>query len=297
MHILITGINGLLGQNLVREFSGDNQISGIDLAPWIGAKHLSVAVTSLDLTQQTILRPFILELGPDLVIHTAAFTNVDKAELHPELAYAVNTTVTGDLAYICNELDIPLIHISTDYVFKGDSGPYREDDQRDPQGVYSKSKHAGEQAVLDRANKAAVIRSNVMYGYGQELKSSFVDWLIRELSQGRSVNIVDDQFNNPTYAGRLVQVIRSIIENKAWDIWHFGSKEVVSRYSFALKIADTFRLPTNLIHAISTSDLKQLAPRPMRSGLICNKLQQELGVKILSIGEELALLKDEMNAA
>lgn len=297
MHILITGINGLLGQNLVSEFARDQKISGIDLLPWIHPEEPAIKVKCLDLTNLVELRDHILRIRPDLIIHTAAYTNVDKAEQEHELVMAINAKVPAALAHLCNELDIPMIHISTDYVFNGSSGPYAEDAECDPQGVYSQSKYAGEQAVLEVGNKAAVIRPNVMYGFGQNLKSSFVDWLIRELKEGRAVNIVDDQFGNPSYAKRLAQVIRTIIENNAWEIWHFGSREVISRHSFALKVADSFGLPTNLINAISTGALNQSAPRPMRSGLICNKIQDKLGVRILSIGEELALLKEEMNAA
>jgi len=297
MHLLVTGINGMLGQNIVTEFSGDHQISGIDLGPWIRPDIPSVKVNQLDLTNLVKLRKYILQLGPDVVIHTAAYTSVDKAEQEADLAFAINSSVPAELAGICNELGIPLVHISTDYVFNGTSGPYGESDQCDPRGVYAESKYAGEQAVLTTGNTVAVIRPNVMYGFGHDLRSSFVAWLIKELKAGRLVNIVDDQYNNPTYARRLAVVIRTILEKTAWGIWHFGSKEVVSRYSFALQVADSFGLPTNLINAISTGALHQLAPRPMRSGLICEKLRNDLQIPIMSIGAEIALLKEEMNAA
>ncbi len=292
--LLITGINGLLGQNLVKEFSDDHELFGVDLNQSIYTPQQEINVAQLDLNDTAELTRHIDQIAPDALVHTAAYTNVDRAEDEHELAFAVNGKVPKVLAKICKNLDIPMIHISTDYVFNGNAGPYPESASCDPRGKYAESKYAGEQAVLDTWKKMAVIRPNVMYGQGIELKSSFVDWLINKLRQNNSVRIVDDQYNNPTYARRLAKVIRAIFEQEAWDIWHFGSKDIVSRYTFALKIADSFGLPSHLINAISTTELNQRAPRPMRSGLICEKVEQELGISILSINEELALLKEEM---
>lgn len=293
---MITGVNGMLGQNIVQEFGPDHVIHGLDLTPSI-YRDKNIYVDQLDLTNSTALEAFVLKTRPDSIIHTAAYTNVDRAEAEHELAFAVNAAVPEDLARISAKLDIPLIHISTDYVFSGESGPYREDDPRDARGKYSESKLAGEKAVLASGGKHAVIRPNVLYGHGKNLTSSFVAWLVNELRQDKPVRIVNDQYNNPSYARRLAALIRKVIEKEAWDIWHFGSKEVVSRYTFALKIADTFGLSSALINAISTVELNQKAPRPMRSGLICEKLKQKLGFPILSINEELALLKEEMDVS
>jgi len=294
--VLITGVNGMLGQNIVNEFAYDHVIHGLDITPSIyNAENIHVA--QLDLTNRTQLEAYISKTRPDSIIHTAAYTNVDRAEEQAEVAFAVNGDVPHNIAQISEKLDIPMVHISTDYVFSGESGPYREDDSTDPKGKYSESKLAGEVAVLESGAINAVIRPNILYGHGRNLTSSFVDWLINELRQEKPVRIVDDQFNNPTYAARLASLIRTVIEKEAWSIWHFGSKEVVSRYTFALKIADTFGLSSALINAISTVALNQKAPRPMRSGLICEKLNKELGFPILPISEELALLKEEMDAS
>lgn len=293
--VLITGINGLLGQNLVQEFKADHEIYGLDLNPGIFKKSDNIHVKQLDLNKTAALAEYVKTKKPNYVIHTAAYTNVDRAEDQTDLAFAVNAKVPGELAKICSRCDVPLVHISTDYVFNGEAGPYAEGDPCDPKGKYAESKYTGETAVLNSDAKTIVIRPNVMYGHGQQLTSSFVEWLLNELRNERSVRIVDDQFNNPTYARRLATVIRTSLEQNAWGIWHFGSKEVVSRYTFALKIADTFGLSSSLINAISTVELNQQAPRPMRSGLICEKLYKELKIPILSIDDELALLKEEMN--
>jgi len=297
MRLMITGINGLLSQNIVQEFQEDWEIFGMDLSASVYPRETQIQVAVLDLNDTRQVSQHMREISPDVLIHTAAYTNVDRSEDEPELAFAVNGKVPETLAQLCSDMDIPMVHISTDYVFDGDAGPYREADSCNPRGIYAESKYAGERAVLNSSGKVAVIRPNVMYGHGTQLKSSFVDWLVKELKAGRPVNIVDDQFNNPSYARRLASVIRTIIEKEACGLWHFGSKEVVSRYTFARKIADTFGLPSELINAISTVALKQKAPRPLRSGLICEKLKHELDIPILSIGEELELLKEEMNVS
>ncbi|MCF7807902.1 MAG: dTDP-4-dehydrorhamnose reductase [Candidatus Marinimicrobia bacterium] len=294
--LLITGANGMLGQNLVKEFSTDHEITGIDIGPSVFHDE-AVNLIQLNLLETEALRETIITHEPEAIIHGAAYTNVDGAEKDADAAFRVNAYVPGDLARIANELDIPLIHISTDYVFSGDNGPYRESDACDPQGIYARSKYEGEETVRNIAKRSAIIRPNVLYGHGYDLKSSFVDWLIFELKEGNAVNIVTDQFSNPTYARRLAVMIRIIIANEAWDTWHFGAKEVVSRFDFAQQVADVFGLRTELIHAISTSDLNQAAPRPMKCGLICDKIEEKLGVKILSIQEELELLKEELHAS
>jgi len=287
----------LLGQNIVQEFEPDHEIFGLDLKPSIFGKSSPIQVKQMDLNDVEALRAYINMKRPASIIHTAAYTNVDRAEDNQDIAFAVNAQVPKALARICMESDIPLVHISTDYVFNGEAGPYSENDSCDARGKYAESKLAGETAVLESGAKSVVIRPNVMYGNGKQLTSSFVEWLLNELRNERSVRIVDDQYNNPTYARRLASVIRIALDQKAWGVWHFGSKEVVSRYTFALKIADTFGLSSALIDAISTVDLNQRAPRPMRSGLICEKLKKELNIPILSIDEELALLKEEMDVS
>ncbi len=295
--LMITGINGMLSQNLVKEFNHDHEIFGLDLNPGIYPDEAGIHVSIMDLNNAEAVKEILKSIAPDALIHTAAYTNVDRAEDERDIAFAVNANVPKMLSELCAELGIPMVHISTDYVFSGESGPYAETDLCDARGSYAESKLAGEQAVLASKANATVIRPNVMYGHGEQLKSSFVDWLVGELKQAKPVRIVDDQYNNPTYARRLAEVIRIVLDKKAWGLWHFGSKEIVSRYTFALKIADTFGLSSSLINAISTVELNQKAPRPMRSGLICEKMKNELDYNILSIGEELALLKEEMDVA
>lgn len=294
--IIILGAHGLLGQNLVRQFAETHDVHGIGIEP---AGHFAIDTlmkySRCDITNTDHLRDIGIDSNCVAVVNAAAYTNVDGAESDSARAYLLNRdAVQNILAVIPDE--VPLVHISTDYIFDGRAGPYRETDPVAPHGVYAQSKWAGEKLLLDSGHPAIIVRPNVLYGNGEKLTSSFVAWLVGELRQGHPVNIVDDQFNNPTYAKRLAEVVDFLIGEHALGAWHFGSREVVSRYTFALKIADVFELDAGLIHPISTAELGQQAPRPMKSGLICDKLAEKMKYPILPLHTELELLREEMYA-
>ncbi len=294
--ILIFGAHGLLGQNLVKTFAPDYSIMGVGIEPPGRFKVDGLMDYRLgDITNREQTQKLISEGQFAAVINAAAYTNVDQAEIDSGLATLLNDIAVG---YMLEQFpgNTVFIHISTDYIFDGTAGPYREADPPQPRGIYAETKFAGEKRVLESGCKFISIRPNVLYGYGERLSSSFVNWLIGELKAGRPVRIVNDQYNNPTYAKRLAEAIRLLLETNSWGTWNFGSREIVSRLGFALKIADSFGLDADLIRGIPTAELRQQAPRPMKSGLICEKLENTLKFPILPIHEELTLLKEEMYA-
>jgi len=298
MRVVITGANGLLGQNLTAAgLSAGHEVVGMDLQPVPFRRDDGLRYLSRDLTTANAFQDLLHEAEPEWVIHTAAFTNVDGAEKQESLCRRINHGIVEELVDACKATGTRLLHVSTDYVFDGTAGPYRETDPIRPLGVYASSKAAGEEAVTAADLDWVVVRPNVLYGHGIELKSSFVHWLIGELRQGNSVRIVNDQFNNPTYARRMADFCFRLIQEKALGIWHFGCREVISRYDFALQIAAVFELPSGLIQAVDTASLGQAAPRPMKSGLICEKAANKLKFPILAAREELSYLKEEMNGA
>ncbi|MCF7801244.1 MAG: SDR family oxidoreductase [Candidatus Marinimicrobia bacterium] len=294
--IIILGAHGLLGQNLVKQFAKTLDVHGIGIEP---AEQFAIDTlmqySRCDITDASQLSDIGMDSDCVAAINAAAYTNVDGAESDSERAYLLNRDAVQNILEVIPD-DVPLVHISTDYIFDGSAGPYRETDPVAPQGVYAQSKWDGEKLLLDSGQPAIIVRPNVLYGNGEKLTSSFVAWLVGELRQGHSVNIVDDQFNNPTYAKRLAEVVDLLIGEHALGAWHFGSREVVSRYTFALKIADVFELDAGLINPISTAELGQKALRPMKSGLICDKLVEKLKYPILPLRTELELLREEMYA-
>ncbi len=291
--VLITGAAGLLGQNLFRILQEDYELYGTwNHTPppdqWPAGR-----LFQCDLTDREQVQRVVEQIHPEIVLNTAAYTAVDRAEVEPEQAWAVNAEAVRNLLELCEPYHSHLFYFSTDYVFDGQNGPYAENDPQNPQGQYAKSKAQGEEYCRLSAMPTTVVRINVLYGAGRELKSSFVSWLLKQLKAERPVTIVNDQYNNPTHAGRLSELIKLMMEHRVTGTWHFGAREVISRYTFALKIADCFGLPTHLIKPISTNELKQAAPRPLRSGLICEKVARELDFPILPVHEELQLLKKD----
>ncbi len=291
--LLITGVNGMLGQQCIHEFQADYKIVGVDL-------HDHAFVSSrldyhqLDITKRKSVKETISGIRPDFIVNCAAYTNVDGAETERELCWKVNAEAVAHLSYVSGKIDAPIIHISTDYVFDGTSGPYRETDLPSPRGFYGKSKLAGENALRQSDVKHAILRTQVLYGAGVNIGLNFVTWLIRELKNKRSVTIVNDQIGNPTLAADLTAAIRLVIEQKKWDLFHISGAERLDRYQFAVRIADFFNLDKSLIQPITTAELKQAAPRPLASGFILDKAINELNYKPRMITENLQLLKKQL---
>ena len=292
--ILITGAAGLLGQNLQRVL----EPAGYELyglwhrtpppTPWNRER-----LFQCDLTNSEQLQQVLTSLRPEVILNTAAYTGVDQAEREPEKARAVNAEAVKVMLETCRPWGTHLFYFSTDYLFDGTAGPYDEEDPPNPRGKYAQSKALGEEYCRRSPLPTTIVRVNVLYGKGKALKSSFLSWLVGELRAGRPVTIVNDQYNNPTHAGRLSELVKLMLEKGVTGVWHFGAAEVVSRYTFALKIADCFGLPIHLIKPITTPELNQAAPRPLRSGLLCEKVARELDFPILPIHEELCSLKKD----
>ncbi len=291
--VLITGAAGLLGQNLFRILHEEYELYGTWNHTPPPDQWPTGRLFQCDLTNRELLHQILEQIHPHVILNTAAYTAVDRAEVEPETAHVANAEAVKNMLELCEPYRSHLFYFSTDYVFDGQNGPYAENDPQNPQGQYAKSKAQGEEYCRLSALPTTIVRINVLYGTGRKLKSSFVSWLLKQLKAERPVTIVNDQYNNPTHAGRLSELIKLMMERNVTGTWHFGAREVISRYTFALKIADCFGLPSHLIRPISTTDLKQTAPRPLRSGLVCEKVARELDFPILPVHEELQLLKKD----
>jgi len=250
---------------------------------------------SLNLTSNTEIKNLLEGFLPDVIINTAAYTAVDKAETEKELCYKVNVVAVKELSNFAKEKNIHLINISTDYVFDGKNGPYSEDDKVNPVGFYGLSKLNGEKEIEKSGCKYTIIRTNVLYGPAKYGRMDFVKWVVSSLKEKKEIKIVTDQINNPTYIDDLVHIINSVIEKKKTGIFNSGGTEFLSRYDFTLRIADFFRLDKNLIKPVLTSELNQPAKRPLRSGLIIDKAKKVLEYTPTEIEETFRLIKEELN--
>lgn len=294
--ILIVGSNGMLGQRLTEYYIGSGKKYEVFAASAEEDSFIpGVDYRKIDIANKGDVKKLIYDFYPDVIINAAAYTNVDGCESNKELAWNINVVGVGNLAHYSWACDAHLIHISSDYVFDGEDGPYHETDKVNPISYYGRTKLASENTVKSSGVRNTIIRTNVLYGPAKYGRPDFVKWVVGSLREGKNIRIVTDQINNPTYIDDLVDGINRIVEFKKEGLFHIGGKEFLSRYDFTLRIADYFQLNKKNIEAIITADLGQPAPRPLKSGLITLKAETELGYSPRDIEETFALMKKELN--
>jgi dTDP-4-dehydrorhamnose reductase len=274
LKILVIGSKGQLGWELCRRSAGfDQEIVGLDLP-------------DLDITKPEQIRNILNDFGACLVVNAAAYTAVDKAEAEPDPAFAVNTDGPGHLAVYCAEANIPLIHLSTDYVFDGEKeGAYTENDPPAPLGVYGKSKAAGEEKVRKHLREHIILRTAWLYGsYGH----NFVKTILRSAKVKEVLRVVADQHGCPTYAGDLAEAILAIsnqIQKQkriSWGTYHYCGAGVTTWHGFAEKIIELSRKHDSFkvleIRPITTEDYPTPARRPKNSVLDCSLIGKQFGI-------------------
>ena len=284
MKVLVTGGSGLLGKALLREASAqDIAIVGTyNSNPCAGG-------IEVDITQSAQVRAAIQSVAPDCVIHTAAFTDVDRCEAETRRAWRVNALGTKNVVEASREFDARVIYISTDYVFDGENGPYSEEDLTHPINVYGQSKLAGERFTLVDPHNA-VARVCVLYG---PRKPNFVTWVIDSLRANRHIHVVNDQYGTPTYVGNCALALLRMCERRLTGIYHVSGREQLNRYDFARAIADIFGLNEKLISVTTTDRLQQRARRPMNSSLRVQKAERALEMHMADVHEGLVSVRDE----
>jgi len=271
MNILVTGSNGQLGSE-IRE-----------LSPNYSYNFFFTDVNELDISKEEDIKKYVNEKNIDLIINCAAYTAVDKAEEEKELADLVNHNAVGFLANAAKEKNIPLIHISTDYVFDGKNyKPYIENDPVNPQGVYGLTKLKGEEAFKDSGASGIIIRTSWVYSsYGH----NFVKTMLR-LKDRRELGVVFDQVGTPTYARDLANAIletvdknREKIKNKKAEIYHYSNEGVISWYDFAKAIFEIENIDIK-VNPIESKDYPTQAIRPHYSVLNKKKIKNEFNIEI-----------------
>jgi len=293
--ILITGANGLLGQKVTEIFSHESSHRLIltdvhDNAFDAGGTEYF----PMDITVKDDVKSCVKKYLPDLIINTAAYTNVDGCETEKELSWRVNVDAVKNFIIASRINDSKIIHISTDYVFDGKTGNYDENSKPSPLSYYGKSKLAAENALLTSGIKFAVVRTMILYGTAKKVRPNFALWLINKLENKEHVNIVDDQFGMPTISDDLAWGLLKITDNDKNGIYHICGSEYINRYDFAVRLAGVFGFDENLILPSKTSDLNQAAARPMNSSFILLKAETELGLKPLNVTEGLVYLKVQL---
>jgi dTDP-4-dehydrorhamnose reductase len=296
--ILVTGSNGLLGQAMVRMFKEDYFVMGCDLTGESFNKNFPEhEFFQLDLTQRDKVRKFFSNTKPDVIINTAAFTDVDQSEEKRDLCWTTNVRSVEILVEIVLEYAPVFVQISTDYVFDGKSGSYRETDATNPVSYYGHTKLAAEKILRSSGLEYIIARSMVLYGHGQKVRNNFVTWVIQQLKNGSKIKVVNDQWGNPTLVDDLSEAIKRLLEKEEYGIFHVAGNEVCSRYEFAQKIIDVFGLDSSLMEEVNSSQFKQPAPRPVNSSFNLDKLSNTLDWLPGKLEESLLKLKIQLDKA
>ncbi len=293
--ILITGSNGLLGQAMVRIFRSDYFVLGCDLTgESFNTEFPENEYYKLDLTQRDKVQKFFSKIKPEIIINTAAFTDVDKSEEKRDLCWATNVRSVEILVEAVSEYSPVFVQISTDYVFDGKSGSYRETNDTNPVSFYGQTKLAAEKIIRSCELEYIIARSMVLYGIGQKVRNNFVTWVIQQLKSGKKIKVVNDQRGNPTLVDDLSEAIKRLLETEEYGIFHISGKEVCSRYEFAQKIIKVFNLDGKLMEEVDSSQLKQAAPRPVNSTFNLDKLSNTLDWLPGGLEESLIKLKTQL---
>jgi len=288
LKLLVTGASGLLGQNLVQ--------LALEKGHEVYSIYKEHVVTmgkpiKLDLIDREKLFKTISELKPNAVIHTAAYTDVDGCEINRNLAWKVNAEASKHIAIASASIGSHLTYVSTDYVFDGEKGFYTEEDSPNPISYYGYTKLKGEQFVKENAQEWCIARPSVIYGWGPKHKQNFATWLINNLNQGKEVRVLTDQYVSPTLNTNLAEVLLEIAERRIVEILHTAGATRISRYEFALKLAETFSLNMGLIKPAKMDAMPWKAKRPKDSSLNVRKASALLNTKPAKLDQALEMMR------
>ncbi|MDO7612914.1 MAG: SDR family oxidoreductase, partial [Crocinitomicaceae bacterium] len=275
MKILITGSNGLLGQKIVRQLSNNSKLNYLATSQGQNRNSAcpSTNYSSLDITNAVEVSNTISKYSPDYIIHTAAITNVDYCELNTSECEKVNVTGTKNLFDAAKKNGTHFLFLSTDFVFDGKKGNYKETDKPNPLSVYAKSKLDGE-LILMNSNYSnwSIARTIIVFGEGENLsRSNIVLWAKEALSTGKVLNIIDDQFRSPTWADDLAWGCIQICIQKRKGIYHLSGPESMSIFDLVMRIGSFFKLDTSSVNRTDSSALNQPAKRPPITGFDLSK--------------------------
>ncbi|MEM3290902.1 MAG: SDR family oxidoreductase [Candidatus Micrarchaeaceae archaeon] len=249
----------------------------------------------LDITDNDALKFLLEKINPKTVIVTAALTDVDKCEVNPELAYKINVVPFHYIIDYLKKVNGKLIQISTDYVFSGNEGNYRENDNRKPINVYGKTKMNAEDIIMNSNIDYTIIRTSGIFGLNQATgKTNFFLWIYNSLKDNKEIYLVRDQYYSPTFNTILANAVREITDRDLSGIIHFSSKDRITRYDFGILVADIFNLEKTLIHETIMENMKWIARRPRDSSLNNEKAIKLFNNKPINVIDELKLAKEKM---
>lgn len=290
MKVLVTGANGLLGQELIALLlQKKHQVIATSKGPSRIQPEFAKNITyrDLDITDGLAIQQVLGETRPDVIIHAAAMTQVDDCELNKITCYNINVTATRFLVEAAKEIRTRLVYISTDFIFDGADGPYKEDDEPKPLNYYGSTKLSAETEIMESGLEWSIVRTVLVIGTAVGTRSNIISWVRDKLTKGEKIKVVDDQFRTPTFTEDLAKGILLVVEKRATGIYHISGKDLLTPYQIALKTADHFHLDHNLIEKADVTSFSQPAVRPPRTGFYIDKARKDLGYEPLSFDEGL----------
>jgi len=296
MKILVTGSNGLLGQKLTERLQEDHSVELIATA-----KSDSVVPIQrgkffrLDITDGNAVHDVVTRTRPDVIINTAAMTQVDQCELDHEACWKNNVTAVGNLIAACGRNDVHLLHVSTDFIFDGTRELLDETAEPAPVNFYGESKLAAEQLIIGSGLSWCIVRTVLVFGVTHDMsRTNIVLWVKRSLEQGKTIQVVNDQWRTPTLAEDLAAGCHLASLKKAQGIYNVSGKDYMSVYQIAILTADYFLLDKTLIKETDSTKFTQPAKRPMRTGFIVDKAKKAFGYEPHSFEEGLAIVASQL---
>lgn len=270
MKILVTGVNGQLGHDVVKEL----------VARGIAARGVDIA--DFDLTDEAAVSAYVQTYQPDAIVHCAAYTAVDKAEEMPDLCYQVNVTGTKNIAKAAKAADAKLVYISTDYVFDGSGdAPHEVFGEKRPVGVYGETKHLGEEAAKKYTDKLFIVRTSWVFGKNG---NNFVKTMLRLGAERPEISVVNDQIGSPTYTVDLARGLCDMLVTDRFGTYHMTNEGMCSWYDFTVEIMAQSGLPAK-IKPVTTAEYNAKAKRPLNSRL-SKKCLDENGFKRLPVWQD-----------
>jgi len=298
MRVLVTGSNGLLGQKLTGLLQQDDEIYLIATAR--GASVLNInrgEFHSMDIADRPNVENVLRLTRPDVIINTAAMTQVDECETQREACWKANVTAVENLVSCCEALSIHLVHVSTDFIFDGSHGPLDELATPGPVNFYGESKLAAEKVIQESSISWSILRTVLVFGITHDMsRSNIVLWVKNSLEANKGIQVVNDQWRTPTLAEDLAMGCYLAATKHAKGIYNISGKDFMTPYDIAIRTADFFHLDKSLITPTDSTRFKQPARRPARTGFIIDKARKDLGYEPHSFEDGLAILAAQLKA-
>ena len=274
--VLVTGSGGQLGSVLCAKMKNI-----FKLLPTSKNGNNNLHFQKLNITDIDNVNKVIKSFSPDVIINTAAITNVDDCETNKQLARSINVQGLNNLIK-CSKFKVKIFQISTDYIFDGNTSPYNESSLPNPLNYYGKTKLEAENILIGSNHKYIIIRISTLFN---NYYNNFFTWVYNSLNNSDTINVVHDQISNPSYVHSVCDAIIDMILLDGNGIYHYGCFDSISRYDFAIKIAKKFNLNKNLIKKISTNELNQIATRPLNTSFDCNKIKNTFDITLYSVND------------